>query len=113
MRPSVAEHICPTLAICLNTKPGPVAYQQSCASVTVTPPISGSLTPQFHRSFSNAVVTHTNYFYQEPVKVKGMSYPSKAKDTHRLLVGDAFSHDQPPATCPFSKLSSTFKNLWS
>ena len=51
----------------------------------LTPPISGSLTPQFHRSFSNAVVTHTNYFYQEPVKVKGMSYPSKAKDTHRLL----------------------------
>jgi nitric-oxide synthase len=79
----------------------------------LTPPISGSLTPQFHRSFSNAVVTHTNYFYQEPVKVKGMSYPSKAKDTHRLLVGDAFSQDQPPATCPFSKLSSTFKNLWS
>ena len=42
------------------------------------------------------MVTHTNYFYQEPVKVKGMSYPSKAKDTHRLLVARRLLDDEPP-----------------
>ena len=32
----------------------------------LVPPMSGSLTPQFHRSYDNEVVRHTNFFYQEP-----------------------------------------------
>jgi nitric-oxide synthase len=30
----------------------------------LTPPISGSLSPQFHRDFDNNVEAHTNFFYQ-------------------------------------------------
>ena len=30
----------------------------------LTPPVSGSLSPQFHRDFDNKVETHTNFFYQ-------------------------------------------------
>lgn len=32
----------------------------------LTPPISGALTPLFHRTFDPAVVEHTNFFYQTP-----------------------------------------------
>ena len=63
----------------------------------LTPPMSGSLTPQFHRHFSNGVVTHTNYFYQPPPEVNGMTYTSKAKETHRLLAPDAYADDAPPS----------------
>ena len=78
----------------------------------LTPPISGSLTPQFHRSFSNAVVTHTNYFYQTPPNVGGMTFTSKAKETQRLLAPDAFEDEEVPKRCPFSSLSKTFQSLW-
>lgn len=30
----------------------------------LTPPVSGSLSPQFHRDFDNEVEVHTNFFYQ-------------------------------------------------
>lgn len=33
----------------------------------LVPPTSGSLSPQYHRSFDEAVVRHTNYLYQPPV----------------------------------------------
>jgi nitric-oxide synthase len=78
----------------------------------LTPPMSGSLTPQFHRHFSNAVVTHTNYFYQAPAKVNGMTYGSKAKETHRLLAPDAFADDTKPKTCPFSSIGKHIQSLW-
>jgi nitric-oxide synthase len=29
----------------------------------LVPPLSGALTPQFHRPFDNEVVRHTNFFY--------------------------------------------------
>jgi nitric-oxide synthase len=32
----------------------------------LSPPMSASQTPQFHRSFNNEVVQHTNFFYQQP-----------------------------------------------
>ena len=32
----------------------------------LTPPISGALTPVFHRTFDAEVVAHTNFFYQTP-----------------------------------------------
>lgn len=32
----------------------------------LSPPMSASQTPQFHRSFDNEVVQHTNFFYQSP-----------------------------------------------
>ena len=35
----------------------------------LTPPISASSTPQFHRKFDNRVIPHTNYFYQSPVQL--------------------------------------------
>ena len=34
----------------------------------LTPPLSASSTPQFHRDFENRVIPHTNYFYQSPAK---------------------------------------------
>ena len=74
--------------------------------------MSGSLTPQFHRHFTNGVVTHTNYFYQDPVKVDGLEFRSAAKETHRLLAPDAFSDDEPPKKCPFSGLTKHFQSLW-
>lgn len=70
----------------------------------LTPPMSGSLTPQYHRNFTNGVVTHTNYFYQAPANVSGLQFKSKAKETHRLLAPDAFSDDEAPKKCPFSSL---------
>ena len=30
----------------------------------LTPPVSGSMSPQFHRDFDNSVAAHTNFFYQ-------------------------------------------------
>ena len=78
----------------------------------LTPPMSGSLTPQFHRHFTNGVVTHTNYFYQEPVKVGGQEFRSTAKETHRLLAPDAFANDEPLKKCPFSGLGKHFQSLW-
>ena len=33
----------------------------------LSPPLSASSTPQFHRSYDGRVVPHTNYFYQSPV----------------------------------------------
>jgi hypothetical protein len=79
----------------------------------LTPPMSGSLTPQFHRHFSNAVVTHTNFFYQQPVKVQGMTFGSKTKDTHRLLATDAFADDAQHRSCPFSSMTKHIKSLWT
>ena len=70
----------------------------------LTPPMSGSLTPQYHRNFTNGVVTHTNYFYQAPANVSGLQFKSKAKETHRLLAPDAFADDEAPKKCPFSSL---------
>ena len=78
----------------------------------LTPPMSGSLTPQFHRQFANGVITHTNFFYQDPVQVKGMTYESTAKETHRMFAHDAFEEPSAPAKCPFSSLTGTLKKLW-
>ena len=78
----------------------------------LTPPMSGSLTPQFHRHFSNGVVTHTNYFYQPPPEVNGMTYTSKAKETHRLLAPDAYADDAHPKRCPWSSLGKHLQSLW-
>lgn len=78
----------------------------------LTPPMSGSLTPQYHRHFSNGVITHTNYFYQAPPSVSGMTFTSKAKETHRLLATDAFQDEDVPKSCPFSSLRKTFQSLW-
>ena len=80
----------------------------------LTPPMSGSLTPQYHRHFTNGVVTHTNYFYQPPVSVRGLTFQSKAKETHRLLAHDAFENDSDVKRCPFSlaSLSQNLKSLW-
>lgn len=78
----------------------------------LTPPMSGSLTPQFHRHFTNGVVTHTNYFYQDPVKVDGLEFRSAAKETHRLLAPNAFADDEPPKKCPFSGLTKHLQSLW-
>ena len=74
--------------------------------------MSGSLTPQYHRHFSNGVITHTNYFYQAPPSVSGMTFTSKAKETHRLLATDAFEDEDVPKSCPFSSLRKTFQSLW-
>ena len=78
----------------------------------LTPPMSGSLTPQFHRHFTNGVVTHTNYFYQDPVAVNGMTYKSQAKETHRLLAPDAYTDNETPKKCPFSGLAKHIQSLW-
>ena len=78
----------------------------------LTPPMSGSLTPQYHRHFSNSVITHTNYFYQDPVAVQGQTFGSKAKETHRLLAPDAFPDESTPSKCPFSSIGRHLKSLW-
>ena len=78
----------------------------------LTPPMSGSLTPQYHRHFTNSVITHTNYFYQLPPRVNGMTFTSKAKETHRLLATDAFPEEDVPKRCPFSSLGRTLKSFW-
>ena len=80
----------------------------------LTPPMSGSLTPQYHRHFTNGVVTHTNYFYQAPVNVRGLTFQSEAKETHRLLAHDAFENDSDIKRCPFSlaSLSQNIRSLW-
>lgn len=78
----------------------------------LTPPMSGSLTPQFHRHFTNGVVTHTNFFYQPPVVVEGLAFQSEAKETHRLIAPDAFPDDASPKTCPFSSFGKHLKSLW-
>jgi len=45
----------------------------------LTPPISASATPQFHRTYENDVVKHTNFFYQEPIwKQKPKTSPSSS-----------------------------------
>ena len=79
----------------------------------LTPPMSGSLTPQFHRNFANAVITHTNYFYQEPISVNGQSFGSVSKNTHRLLAQDAYPEETSGGKCPYHKWIQPFKNLWS
>ena len=79
----------------------------------LTPPMSGSLTPQYHRHFTNGVVTHTNFFYQAPANVRGMTFQSKAKETHRLLASDAFANEDAPR-CPFSftSLANNLRSIW-
>ena len=68
----------------------------------LTPPISGSSTPQFRREFENRVIPHTNYFYQSPAKVDvearkssrsnpGMPHP----DPYHL------GHAHPTPQCPY------------
>jgi len=78
----------------------------------LTPPMSGSLTPQYHRHFNNTVVTHTNFFYQEPAAVRGLKFGSAAKDTQRLLAGDAVAEDLVPKKCPFTSLGKHLQSLW-
>ncbi len=53
----------------------------------LNPPMAASQTPQFHREFSNEVVPHTNFFYQEgPEKDGGDLKKENAK---------------PKGSCPF------------
>ena len=78
----------------------------------LTPPMSGSLTPQYHRHFTNGVITHTNYFYQPPARIGGKTFTSKAKETHRLLAPDAYAEDNPPKRCPWTAMGKTIQSLW-
>ena len=43
----------------------------------LTPPISGALSPVFHRAFNDEVVAHTNFFYMKPQSGGGCPYHLK------------------------------------
>ena len=68
----------------------------------LSPPVSASSTPQFHRSYDGRVVPHTNYFYQSPVAQdvearRAGASPAAAPHPDAYHLGNA----HPTPRCPF------------
>lgn len=70
----------------------------------LTSPISGSITPQFHRTFDNTVEAHTNFFYQDnPAQESAARRESKPKLDAHARKEDPFhlEHQHETPRCPF------------
>jgi nitric-oxide synthase len=79
----------------------------------LNPPMSASLTPQFHRHFTNEVVTHTNFFYQPPVERNGQPLVPKSPGAMRNQLSDATPAPLEGKGCPFLSMKNRIKDLWS
>lgn len=75
----------------------------------LTPPISGSVSPQFHREFNNAVESHTNFFYQRSPLEDVAARQSTATDEITVRSDDPFhlehQHETPKCPYGFDRLS--------
>lgn len=69
----------------------------------LTSPVSGSITPQFHREFENSVEAHTNFFYQSAPGVDAAARRSEEESSTSVRSKDPFdleNHHETPR-CPF------------
>lgn len=69
----------------------------------LTSPISGSITPQFHRTFDNTVEAHTNFFYQSSPAEDAAARQSTRESISTGRNADPFhleAHHETPR-CPF------------
>ena len=75
----------------------------------LTSPISGSITPQFHREFSNKVESHTNFFYQaqpaEDAAARGLTAGTEDQQRPKDPFHLAHQHETPRCPFGFDKLS--------
>ena len=69
----------------------------------LTPPVSGSLSPQFHRDFDNTVEAHTNFFYQSSPAQDAAHRRSEGHQGTGTRPTDPFhlEHQHESPRCPF------------
>lgn len=69
----------------------------------LTSPISGSITPQFHRTFNDTVEAHTNFFYQSGPKEDAEARSGRTPAVEDPAADDPFQlgHHHETPRCPF------------
>lgn len=67
----------------------------------LTPPVSGSLSPQFHRTFANGVEPHTNFFYQPSPAEDATARKSPSTAVSRPEDPFQLEHHHETPRCPF------------
>jgi nitric-oxide synthase len=69
----------------------------------LTSPVSGSITPQFHRTFNETVEAHTNFFYQSGPKEDAEARSGRSSAVADTAADDPFhlGHHHETPRCPF------------